>query len=51
MWAHARVKPEVFYPERTFLRERLLQPGGRSQDTSGGRSEKPAAIHCVTPAL
>jgi hypothetical protein len=51
MWAHARIKPEVFYPERSFLRERFLQLGGRSQDSSGGRSEKLAAIHCVTPAL
>ena len=50
MRAHARVKPEVFYPERTFLRATLLQQRGRSQDSGGGRSEKLAAIYGVTPA-
>src|SRR5260370_6417628 len=49
--ADARVDRKIFDPERAFLRAGASEQGGRGNNSSGGRDEKLAAIHCVTPAL
>ena len=48
--AHAGGDRIIFDAERAFLRVRMAQKRGRGEDSGGGRPEKLAAIHCVTPA-
>jgi hypothetical protein len=49
--AHAGGDRIIFYPERAFLCLGAAQQRGRGEDGGGGRGEKLAAIHCVTPSL
>ena len=48
--AHAGGDRKIFDAERAFLRGGTAQKGGRGEESGGGRPEKLAAIHCVTPA-